>query len=182
MACAKRLSFVLIRLARPKILDGPKHDFLSRNGTNGHEQPRSVPSGSTRSNRVKILRMRGKGSALLSHSIAHTPQSCRIMIIIALLLPGVVSTLHSQRRENATGSSRTWLRTYKKIALISYLSRISSRCDVKARFWEGGVFCRNKSNIIDCRCRYYFVIMVFAKFQLWLGLAYFYSPGPQKCR
>ena len=27
----KRLSFVLICLARPKILDGPKHDFLSRN-------------------------------------------------------------------------------------------------------------------------------------------------------
>ena len=40
-------------LARLKILDGPKHAFLPRNGTNGHEQPRSVPSGSTRSNRVK---------------------------------------------------------------------------------------------------------------------------------
>ena len=49
----KRLSFVVIWLARPKILDGPKHDFLPRNGTNGHEQPRSVPSGSTRSNKVK---------------------------------------------------------------------------------------------------------------------------------
>ena len=48
----KRLSSVLIWLARPKILDGPKHDFLPRNGTNGHEQPRSVPSGSTRSSRV----------------------------------------------------------------------------------------------------------------------------------
>ena len=49
----KRLSFVVIWLARPKILDGTKHDFVPRNGTNGHEQPRSVPSGSTRSNRVK---------------------------------------------------------------------------------------------------------------------------------
>ena len=49
----KTLSFVPIWLARPKILDGPKHDLLSRNGTNGHEQPRSIPSGSTRSNRVK---------------------------------------------------------------------------------------------------------------------------------
>ena len=45
--------FVLIWLARPKILDGPKHDLFSGNGTNGHEQPRSVPSGPTRSNRVK---------------------------------------------------------------------------------------------------------------------------------
>ena len=43
---------VLAWLARPKILDGPKHDFSPRNGTNDHEQPRSVPSGSTRSNRV----------------------------------------------------------------------------------------------------------------------------------
>ena len=49
----KRFPFVVTWLARPKILDGPKHDFLPRNGTNGHEQPRSVPSGSTRSNRVK---------------------------------------------------------------------------------------------------------------------------------
>ena len=40
-------------LARLKILDGPKHAFLPRNGTNGHEQPRSVPSGSIKSNRVK---------------------------------------------------------------------------------------------------------------------------------
>ena len=52
VAC-KRLSYLVIWLAMPKILDGPKHDFLSRNGTNGHEQPRSVPSGSTRSNRVQ---------------------------------------------------------------------------------------------------------------------------------
>ena len=49
----KRLSFVVIWLAEPNILDGPKHDVLPRNGTNGHEQPRSVPSGSTRSHRVK---------------------------------------------------------------------------------------------------------------------------------
>ena len=49
----KRLSFVVTWLAMPKILDGPKHDFLPRNGTNGHEQPRSVPSGSTRSSGVK---------------------------------------------------------------------------------------------------------------------------------
>ena len=49
----KRLSFVLIWLARPNILDGPKYVFLPRNGTNGHEQPRSVSSGSTRSKRVK---------------------------------------------------------------------------------------------------------------------------------
>ena len=52
----KRLSFVVICLARPKNLDGPKHDFLPRNGMNGHEQPRSAPSGSTRSNRVKARR------------------------------------------------------------------------------------------------------------------------------
>ena len=39
---------------RPKILDGPKHGFyLCRNGANDHEQPRSVPFGSTRSNRIK---------------------------------------------------------------------------------------------------------------------------------
>ena len=33
----KRVSFVLIWLARPEILDGPKHYFSPRNGTNGHE-------------------------------------------------------------------------------------------------------------------------------------------------
>ena len=49
----KRSPFVVTWLARPKILDGPKHDFLPRNGTNDHEQPRPVPSGSTRSNRAK---------------------------------------------------------------------------------------------------------------------------------
>ena len=49
----KRFPFVVTWLARPKILDGPKHDFLPMNGTNDHEQPRSVPSGSTRSNRAK---------------------------------------------------------------------------------------------------------------------------------
>ena len=49
----KRLSSVMIWLSRPEILDGPKHDFLPRSGTNGHEQPRSFPSGSTRSTRVK---------------------------------------------------------------------------------------------------------------------------------
>ena len=49
----KRLSFVLIWLTKPKILDGPKHVFQPRNGTNDHEWPRSVPFGSTRSNRVK---------------------------------------------------------------------------------------------------------------------------------
>ena len=49
----KRFPFVVTWLARPKILDGPKHDFLPRNGTNDHQQPRSVPSDSTRSNRVK---------------------------------------------------------------------------------------------------------------------------------
>ena len=40
----KSLSFVLIWLARPKILDGPKHDFLPRNGTNGHEYVASFRS------------------------------------------------------------------------------------------------------------------------------------------
>ena len=45
----KGFPFVVTWLARPKILDGPKHDFLPMNGTNDHEQPRSVPSGSTRS-------------------------------------------------------------------------------------------------------------------------------------
>ena len=49
----KRLSFVVFWLARPKTLDGFEHAFLPRNVANGHEQPRSVPSGSTRSNRVK---------------------------------------------------------------------------------------------------------------------------------
>ena len=49
----KRFLFVVIWLARAKILDGPKHDFLPRNGTNGHEQPRAVPSCSTRSSRIK---------------------------------------------------------------------------------------------------------------------------------
>ena len=50
-----RLSFVVIWPARPKIMHGPKHEFLpiNRNGTNVHEQPRSVPSSCTRSNRVK---------------------------------------------------------------------------------------------------------------------------------
>ena len=47
-----RLSFILIWLARPKILDGAKQGFSRRNETNDHEQPRSVPFGSTRSNRV----------------------------------------------------------------------------------------------------------------------------------
>ena len=56
----KRLSFVLICLTRPKILDGTEHDFLPRNGTNGHEQRRPVPSGSTRSSRVKT-RPQGQG-------------------------------------------------------------------------------------------------------------------------
>ena len=41
----KRLSLVLIWLARAKFLDGPKLlFFFPRNGTNGHERPRSVPS------------------------------------------------------------------------------------------------------------------------------------------
>ena len=38
---------------RPKVLDGPKHGFLRRSGTNDHEQPRSVSFGSTRSTRVE---------------------------------------------------------------------------------------------------------------------------------
>ena len=50
----KRLPFVVIWLARPKILDGSKLDFSSRNGTNGHEQLRCVPSGSTRSSRWEL--------------------------------------------------------------------------------------------------------------------------------
>ena len=32
----KVIVIVVIWLARPKILDGPKHDFLPRNGTNFH--------------------------------------------------------------------------------------------------------------------------------------------------
>ena len=48
----KRLSFVVIWLARSK------HDFSPRNGTNGHDQPRSVPYGSTRPNRVKTVAKR----------------------------------------------------------------------------------------------------------------------------
>ena len=35
--------FVPIRLARPRILHGPKHVCLDWNGTNELEQPRSVP-------------------------------------------------------------------------------------------------------------------------------------------
>ena len=38
-----KIPFVPIRLASPRILHGPKHVFLGRNGTNDHEQPRSVP-------------------------------------------------------------------------------------------------------------------------------------------
>ena len=53
-ACAKMLTFVVTWLARLKILDGPKHDFLPRNGTKGHEQPRSVPSGSRSNNTYGI--------------------------------------------------------------------------------------------------------------------------------
>ena len=48
----KGLSFVLVWLARPKILDGPKHGSLPRNGTNDHEQRRSVPFGSTTVGRI----------------------------------------------------------------------------------------------------------------------------------
>ena len=39
----RKIPFVPIRLARPRILHGPKHVFLDRNGTNDHERPRSVP-------------------------------------------------------------------------------------------------------------------------------------------
>ena len=43
----QKIPFVPIRLARRRILHGPKHVFLDRNGTNYHEQPqpRSVPLG-----------------------------------------------------------------------------------------------------------------------------------------
>ena len=34
--------------------DGPKHGFLPRNGTNDHEQPRSVPFGYIRSNILQL--------------------------------------------------------------------------------------------------------------------------------
>ena len=41
---AQYISFALIRLARPRILHGPRRVFfLHRNGTEDHEQPRSVP-------------------------------------------------------------------------------------------------------------------------------------------
>ena len=33
----KKIPFMPIRLARPRILHGPKHVFLDRNGTNDHE-------------------------------------------------------------------------------------------------------------------------------------------------
>ena len=39
----QKIPFVSIRLAGPRILHGHKHVFLHRNGTNDHEQPRSVP-------------------------------------------------------------------------------------------------------------------------------------------
>ena len=39
----KKVSFVLIQLARPRIMHGPTPVFLDRNGTNDNEQPRSVP-------------------------------------------------------------------------------------------------------------------------------------------
>ena len=53
VACAQSYRSYSFWLARPKILDGPEHDLLHRNGTNDHEQPRSVQPGSTRSNRGK---------------------------------------------------------------------------------------------------------------------------------
>ena len=40
----QNIPFAPIRLARPRILHGPEHVVLDRNGTNDHEQPRSVPS------------------------------------------------------------------------------------------------------------------------------------------
>ena len=39
----QNIPFVPIRLARPRVLHGPKRIFLDRNGTNDHGQPRSVP-------------------------------------------------------------------------------------------------------------------------------------------
>ena len=39
----QNISFVPIWLAGSRILRGPKHVFFDRNGTNDHEQPRSVP-------------------------------------------------------------------------------------------------------------------------------------------
>ena len=39
----RKMPFVPIRLARPRIVHGPKHVCLDRNGTNDHEKPRSVP-------------------------------------------------------------------------------------------------------------------------------------------
>ena len=42
----QKIPLVLIRLARPRIMHGPKHVVLHRrHGTNNHEQPRSVPLG-----------------------------------------------------------------------------------------------------------------------------------------
>ena len=49
----QKIPFVPIWLARPRILRGPKHVFLGRNGTNDHEQPRSVPLVPMLSGRVK---------------------------------------------------------------------------------------------------------------------------------
>ena len=50
LGMCKRLSFVLIWLATPKILNWTQNTVSclgTRNGANDHEQPRSVPLGST---------------------------------------------------------------------------------------------------------------------------------------
>ena len=75
LLCRYRWYQVQICLAKPKILDGPRHGFLlptSSNGTNDHdEQPRSVPFCSARSSRVKTcpkFHARGRNTQTL-----HTP-------------------------------------------------------------------------------------------------------------
>ena len=60
----QKIPFVPIRLARPRILHGPEHVILHRNGTNDHEQPRSVslvpklPGGGLRHTLTSGLEMR----------------------------------------------------------------------------------------------------------------------------
>ena len=60
-----RIELAVCRVARPRVLHGwmypniffyyvPPTYSSSKNGTNDHEQPRSVPFGPTRSNRVSV--------------------------------------------------------------------------------------------------------------------------------
>ena len=59
----QNIMFVLIRLARPTNVPGPQHDFLHKNGTNDHEQPRPIPLVPIPSERVKTRPQQCVGKA-----------------------------------------------------------------------------------------------------------------------